>query len=97
MKYTKKIKNTQEEARMVLRKLHKEMKWEMKWQADKERKKAEVWKKSKKVILSMKDLIFKERLVRKLVDWYISSYINVSQVIKYREPVKEQNVEEVML
>jgi len=26
MKYTKKIKNTQEEARMVLRKLHKEMK-----------------------------------------------------------------------
>ena len=45
----------------------------------------------------MKDLIFKERPVRKLVDWYISSYINVSQVIKYRKPVKEQNVGEVML
>ena len=26
-------------------------------------------------MLSMKDLVFKERLARKLVDWYIGSYI----------------------
>ena len=26
-------------------------------------------------MLSMKDLVFKKRLVKKLVDWYISSYI----------------------
>jgi len=67
----------------------------------------------------MKDLVFKERLTRKLVDQYIGPYIikevvstnivklrlltsirihlvvNVSQVVRYRELVKEQNVEEV--
>jgi len=26
-------------------------------------------------MLSMKDLVFKEKLKRKLVDWYVSSYI----------------------
>ena len=41
---------------------------EMKQQADKRRKKAEKWKKSDKIILSMRDLVFKERLVNKLVD-----------------------------
>jgi len=33
----------------------------MKRQADRERKEAEVWKGRCKVILSMKDLVFKER------------------------------------
>ena len=27
------------------------------------------------LILSMKDLVFKERLTRKLVDWYVGPYI----------------------
>jgi len=69
----------------------------------------------------MKDLVFKERLTRKLVDQYISPYIikevvstnivklklltsirihlvvNVSQVVRYRELVEEQKVEEVKL
>jgi len=27
------------------------------------------------LILSMKDLVFKERLTRKLVDWYVGLYI----------------------
>jgi len=35
---------------------------------DRERKESENWKKEDKVLLSTKDLIFKERLVRKLVD-----------------------------
>ena len=35
----------------------------------------EEWKKGDKMMLSMKDLVFKERLARKLVDWYIGSYI----------------------
>ena len=72
-------------------------------------------------MLSIKDLIFKERLMRKLVDQYVSLYIieemvfsnvvklrlltliriypvvNVSQVIKYREPVEGQKVKEVKL
>jgi len=48
---------------------------EMKIQADRERKEAEEWKVGDRVMLSTKDLMFKERLVRKLVDQYISPYI----------------------
>jgi len=48
---------------------------EMKRQTDRGRKEAEEWKVRDKVILSMKDLIFKERLTRKLVDRYIGPYI----------------------
>jgi len=55
----------------VLRKVQKEIKW----QADKRKKKVEEWKKSNKVILSIKNLVFKEKPVRKLVDQYISPYI----------------------
>jgi len=47
---------------------------DMKRQADKRRKESEEWKKRDKVMLSMKDLVFKERLVRKLVDLYVSPY-----------------------
>ena len=72
-------------------------------------------------MLSIKDLVFKERPVKKLVDWYVGLYIinkvvfinvvklqlptsmrihlvvNVSQVIRYREQVQGQKVEEVKL
>ena len=41
---------------------------EIKKQADRGRKEAEVWKVGDRVILSTKDLVFKERLVKKLVD-----------------------------
>ena len=47
----------------------------MKRQADKRRKEAEEQKKRDKVMLSIKDLVFKERLVKKLVDQYVSLYI----------------------
>ena len=47
----------------------------MKWQADKERREAKEWKKEDKVTLSMKYLIFKERLAKKLVNQYIGLYI----------------------
>ena len=40
----------------------------MKRQADRGRKKVEVWKVGDKVMLSMKDLVFKERPAKKLVD-----------------------------
>jgi len=46
----------------------------MKRQVDRERKEAEEWKVGDRVMLSTKDLIFKERLARKLVDQYISLY-----------------------
>ena len=40
----------------------------VKRQADRGRREAEVWQVRNKVILSTKDLVFKERLVKKLVD-----------------------------
>jgi len=40
----------------------------MKRQVDKGRKESEVWKKENRVLLSTKDLVFKERPARKLVD-----------------------------
>jgi len=40
----------------------------MKQQVDKGRKEVEEWKKGNKVMLSTKDLMFKERLAKKLVD-----------------------------
>jgi len=52
----------------------------MKQQVDRRRKKVKEWKKDDKVMLSIKDLVFKERLVRKLVDQYISPYI-INKVI----------------
>ena len=58
----------------------KKIQEDIKRQVDKERKKSKVWKKGDRVILSMKDLMFKKRLVKKLVDWYIGSYI-IKEVI----------------
>ena len=47
----------------------------MKQQADRRKKEAEEWKKGDKMILSIKDLVFKERLAKKLVNQYIGPYI----------------------
>ena len=40
----------------------------MKGQADRKRKEVKVWEKDNKVMLSIKDLVFKEQSARKLVD-----------------------------
>jgi len=69
--FVERMKKVQEKARAVLKKAQKKIKQ----QADRGRKKAEVWRVMDKVILSTKDLVFKERLVKKLVDQYISPYI----------------------
>jgi len=47
----------------------------MKRQANKERRDTKEWKRRGKVMLSIKDLVFKKRLAKKLVDWYVGSYI----------------------
>ena len=52
----------------------------MKQWADKGRREVEVQKKGDKVMLSTKDLVFKKRLVKKLVDQYISSYF-INEVV----------------
>ena len=46
----------------------------MKRYADRRRKETEKWEKGDRVLLSTKDLVFKERPVRKLTERYIGSY-----------------------
>ena len=70
MKFVERMKKVYEEVGVALKKLQEDIKR----QADRERKETKNWKKSNRVILSTKDLVFKERLARKLVDQYISSY-----------------------
>jgi len=53
---------------------------DMKRQADRGRKETEDWKKGDRVLLSTKDLVFKERPARKLVDRYIGPY-TIEEVI----------------
>ena len=69
--FVKKMKKIQKKARVTLRKAQEEMKQ----QANRRRKGVKEQKKGDKIILSIKDLVFKEWLVRKLVDQYISLYI----------------------
>ena len=64
MEFAERMKKVWEKVRVVLRKTQEEMKQ----QADKGRMEVKEWKKGDKVILSTKDLVFKEQLVRKLVD-----------------------------
>ena len=60
-----------QEAGVALKKAQEDMKR----QADRGRKETEDWKKGDKVMLSIRDLVFKERLARKLVDRYIGPYM----------------------
>ena len=71
IEFAKRMKKIQEKARTILKKAQEEMKR----QANIERKEVEKQKKSNKVMLSMKNLVFKERLIRKLVDQYVGPYI----------------------
>ena len=61
----------QEEVGAELRKVQEEMKQQM----DRGRREVEEWKKEDKVMLSMKDLVFKERPAKKLVDQYMGPYL----------------------
>ncbi len=58
------MKKVHKEAGAALKKVQEDIER----QADKEKKESENWKKEDRVLLSTKDLVFKERLVRKLVD-----------------------------
>jgi len=62
--FVERIKKVYEEAGAALKKAQEDMKK----QADKGRKEIKDWKKGDKVLLSTKDLVFKERLAKKLVD-----------------------------
>ena len=52
----------------------------MKRYTDRERKETEVWKKGDRVLLSTKDLVFKERPMKKLIERYVGPYV-IEEVI----------------
>ena len=74
--FVERMKRIHKEAGAALRKAQEDMKR----QADRGRKETEDWKKGDRVLLSTKDLVFKERPARKLVDRYIGPY-TVEEVI----------------
>ena len=70
IEFVERMKKVQEGAEAALKKAQEDMKR----QTDKRRKKSEDWKKGDRVLLSTKNLVFKERPVRKLVERYIGPY-----------------------
>ena len=76
MEFVERMKKVHEEVGVALKKAQEDIKR----QANKGRKETEDWKKGDRVLLSTKDLVFKERPARKLVDQYISPY-TIEEVI----------------
>ena len=70
MEFAERMRKVQERAGAALMRAQEEMKR----QADRGRKEAEVWKIGNKVILSMKNLVFKERLAKASGSIYRSIY-----------------------
>ena len=69
-KFVERMKKVHEEAKAVLKKTQEEMKRYV----DRGRKETEVWKKGDRVLLSTKDLVFKERPTKKLMERYVGPY-----------------------
>ena len=112
--FVEKMKKVHEKAAAALRKTQEEMKR----YANRSRRETEEWTKENRVMLSTKDLVFKERLVQKLTERYVGPYmieevvsmnavklqlpslmrihlvVNMSQIVRYKEQVKEQKREE---
>ena len=68
--FVERMKKVQEEAGAALKKIQEEIKRYV----DRNRKETEKWRKGDKVMLSTKDLVFKERPVCKLVERYVGPY-----------------------
>jgi len=68
--FVERIKKVHEEAGAALKKVQEDMKRQADWR----RKEIEDWKREDRVMLNTKDLVFKERPARKLVDQYIGPY-----------------------
>ena len=84
----------------------------MKKQVDRGHREVEEWKKCDRVMLSMKNLVFKDKLVKKLMERFVGPYVveemklkllasmriyPVIRVVRYREPMKRKKVEEPKL
>ena len=86
MEFVERMKKVHEEAEAALRKTQKEIKR----YTDRGRKETEKWKKEDWVLLSTKDLNFKERPSKKLMERYVGPYaieeVVSSNVVKLRLP-----------
>ena len=71
MEFVERMKKVHEEVEAALKKTQEEIKK----YTDRSRKEMEKWKKEDRVLLSTKDLMFKERPVRKLTERYIGPYV----------------------
>ena len=69
--FVERMKKVQGEAEAALKKTQEEMKR----YADRGRKETEVWKKGDRVLLSTKNLVFKERPTKKLTERYVGPYV----------------------
>jgi len=78
-KFVKRMKKVHEEAEVTLRKTQEEMKR----YADRGRKETEEWKKEDRVLLSTKDLVFKERPSKKLMERYVGPYVLRSLMVDF--------------
>jgi len=84
--FVERMKKIHKEAEAALKKAQEDMKK----QVDRERKESEDWKKEDKVMLSTKDLVFKEIPARKLIERYVGPYkieeVVSMNVVKLRLP-----------
>ena len=84
--FVEKMKKVHKKARTVLQKTQEEMKR----YTDRNRKETEEWKKGDRVLLSTKDLVFKERPSKKLRERYVGLYtieeVVSLNVVKLRLP-----------
>jgi len=71
MEFVERMKKVHEEMRAALKKTQEKMKR----YADRGRKETEKWNKRDRALLSIKDLVFKERPVQKLMERYIGLYV----------------------
>ena len=74
--FVEKMKKVHEKAGVVLKRTQEKMKR----YADHSRRETEEWKKGDRVLLSTKDLVFKEKPVRKLTERYVRLY-KIEEVI----------------
>ena len=69
--FAERMKKVHEEAGVALKKTQEEMKRYV----DRNRKETEEWKRGDRVMLSTKDLVFKERPAHKLIERYVGPYM----------------------
>ena len=87
MEFVKRMKKIHEKVGVVLKKIQEEIKRYV----DYSRREMEEWKKRDRVLLNTKDLVFKEKPVKKLTERYVEPYVIekvvLSNVVKLWLPI----------